>query len=44
MNFNIDVKGLRHTECMNVHNTLYHGDTLTCQTKYDYVKDKEAEA
>ena len=26
---------------INVHDTLYHGDTLTCQTKYDYVKGQK---
>ena len=34
-NFDIEVKGQGYTEFINVHNTLYHGDTLTCQTKYD---------
>ena len=29
---------------MNVCDTLYHGDTLTCQTKYNYVKGKIAMA
>ena len=33
--FDIEVKG--HTKVMNVLNTLYHGDTLTSQTYYDYV-------
>ena len=37
-NFDIEVKGQGHTEFMNVGDTLYHGDTLTWQTKYDYVK------
>ena len=27
---------------INVHDTLFHGDTLTCQTKYDYVKGQKA--
>ena len=29
---------------LNVHvrDTLYHGDTLTCQTKYDYVKGQKS--
>ena len=27
---------------INVRDTLYHGDTLTCQTKYDYVKGQKA--
>ena len=27
---------------MNVRNTLYHGDTLTCQTKYDHVKGQKS--
>ena len=26
---------------MNEGDTLYHGDTFTCQTKYDYVKGKK---
>ena len=34
-NFDIEVKGQGHTEFMNVCHTSYHGDTLTCQTKYD---------
>ena len=33
--FDIEVKG--HTKVMNVLNTLYHGETLTSQTYYDYV-------
>ena len=37
-NFDIEVKGQGPTEFMNVRYTLYHGDTLTCQTKFDYVK------
>ena len=31
-NFDIGVKGQSHTEVMNVRDTSYHGDTLTCQT------------
>ena len=27
---------------INVRDTLYHGDTLTCQTKYDYVKRQKS--
>ena len=27
---------------INVLDTLYHGDTLTCQTKYDYVKGQKS--
>ena len=27
---------------INVHDTLYHGDTLTCQTKYDYIKGQKS--
>ena len=26
---------------MNIRDTSYHGDTLTCQTKYDYVKGEK---
>ena len=26
----------------NVHNMLSHGDTLTCQTKYNYVKGQKS--
>ena len=26
---NIEIKGQDHTEVMDVHDTLYHGDTLT---------------
>ena len=40
-NFDIEVKNQGHTEFMNVHDTLYHGDTLTCQTKYDCVKGQK---
>ena len=28
----IEFKGQGHTEVMNVRDTSYHGDTLTCQT------------
>ena len=35
-NFDIEVK------VINVRDTLYHGDTLTCQTKYDYVKGQKS--
>ena len=42
-NLDIEAKGQVHTEFMNVRDTSYHGDTLTCQTKYDYVKGKETE-
>ena len=41
-NFDIKVNGQGHTEFMNVRNTSYHGDTLTCQTKYDYVKGQKS--
>ena len=27
---------------INVRDTLYHGDTFTCQTKYDYVKGQKS--
>ena len=27
---------------INVRDTLYHGDTLMCQTKYDYVKGQKS--
>ena len=27
---------------MNVQNTLYHGDTLTCKTYYDYVNGQKS--
>ena len=43
-NFNFEVKGQCHTEFMNERDTSYHGDTLTCQTKYDYVKGQTNEA
>ena len=29
-------------EVINVRDKLYHGDTLTCQTKYDYVKGQKS--
>ena len=35
INFDIEVKGQGH-EC--ICDTSYYGDTLTCQTKYAYVK------
>ena len=41
-NFDIEVKGQGHTKFMNVHNTSYHGDTLTCLTKYDNVKEQNS--
>ena len=41
-NFHIEVRGQGHTEFMNVHDTSYHGDTLTCQIKYDYVKGQKS--
>ena len=41
-NFDIGVKGQGHTEFMNVRDTSYHGDTLKCQTKYDYVKGQNS--
>ena len=40
-NFDIEVKGQGHAKFMNVCDTSYHGDTLTCITKYDYVKKGE---
>ena len=36
--FDIEVKGQGRTEFMNVSDTSYHGNILTCQTNYDYVK------
>ena len=36
--FDIEVKGQGHKEFINVCETSYHGDTVMCQTKYDYVK------
>ena len=41
-NFDIEVKGQGHTAVRNVRNTLYHGETLTCQTYYDYVKGQKS--
>ena len=41
-NFDIEVKGQGHTEFMNVRNTSYHGDTLMCQAKNDYVKGQKS--
>ena len=38
----IEVKGQGQTEFMNVRNTSYHGDTLSFQTKYDYVKGQKS--
>ena len=40
-NFDIEIKVQGHTEFMNVRDTSYHGDTLTSQTKYDYVKGQK---
>ena len=40
-NFDIEVKVQGHTEFMNVCDTSYHGDTLTCIKKYDYVKGQK---
>ena len=40
--FNIEVKGQGHREFMNVRDTWYHGKTLMCQTKYDYVKGQKS--
>ena len=44
MIFDIEINGQGHTEFMNVSDTSFHGDTITCQTKYDYVKGQKAEA
>ena len=41
-NFDIEVIGQGQTEFMNVRDTSYHGDTLTCQTKYDFVKGQKS--
>ena len=41
-NFDIEVEDQGHTEFMNVQGTLYHGDTLTYQTNYDYVKGQKS--
>ena len=40
-NIDIEVKGLGHTEFINVRDTSYHGDTLTCQTKYEFAKGQK---
>ena len=40
-NFDAEVKGRGLRDLMNVHDTSYHGDTLTYQTKYDYVKGQK---
>ena len=37
-NFDIEVNGQGHTESMNVRDTSHYGNTLACQTKYDYSK------
>ena len=42
LNFDIEVKRQCHTEFMNLRDTTYHGDTPTCQTKYDYVKGQNS--
>ena len=42
INFDIEVKGQGHTEFMNVRDSSYHDDTLTCETKYDYVKGQKS--
>ena len=42
--FDIEVKGQGHTDFMNVRDTSYHDDTLTCQTKYNYFKGQKAES
>ena len=39
--FDIEVIGQGHTELMHVHDASYHGDSLTCQTKYDLVKGQK---
>ena len=39
---NIKFKGQFHTEFMNVRDTSYNGDSLTCKTKYDYVKGQKS--
>ena len=41
-NFDIEIKGQGHTEFMNVRDTQYHGDTLMCQAKNDYVKGQKS--
>ena len=40
-NFDIEFIGQGHTELMHVHDASYHGDSLTCQTKYDLVKGQK---
>ena len=40
--FDIEIKGQGHTEFMNVRDTSYHGDTFTCQTKYNFVKGQKS--
>ena len=35
--FDIEIKGQGHTKVINVRDTSYHGNTLTFQTKYEYV-------
>ena len=35
------VIGQGHTELMNVRDESYHGDTLTSQTKFDFVKGQQ---
>lgn len=44
INFEIKVKGQSHIEFMNVCDTLCHGDTLICNTKYAYFKEQKAVA
>ena len=39
--FDLKVKVQGRISIMNVRDTLYHGDTLKCQTKYDYVKGQK---
>ena len=41
-NFDIEVKGQGHTEIINVCDTLYHGDKLTCYIKNDFVKGQKS--
>ena len=41
-NFDIEVKGHGYKEFMNVHDTSYHCETLTCKTEYDYVKGQKS--
>ena len=40
-NFDIEVKGQGHKEFINVRDTSYYGDTLTCQTEYDFIKGQK---